>query len=269
MVLWNFASIPKSWKMTRPTMVFMVSNIFVLCSLVLHSNYTGIISKLKTPLSDLTYGPFFLSVCYTNKNVFTEPSTCRYFATIFFEKSSFPPLGASGRQVSAENNEFLKNHISCLKRNSIFFELSFPPLGASGRQVIAKNNEFLKNHISCLIISAVASFHTPMRSFWLTFFVFWHFPSNLPTTVEMMIGRPTSQFPVSYWSILITCMYIIKMCISFQLPVPKNRKDFSGKSPWFLFCWFLDHCENENYIKMRETQKLGFGYHAPSIGYTV
>jgi hypothetical protein len=33
---------------------------------------------------------------------------------IFFQKSRFMPPGASGRQVIAENNEFLKNNIHFL-----------------------------------------------------------------------------------------------------------------------------------------------------------
>jgi hypothetical protein len=55
-------------------------------------------------------------------------------------------------------DERIQNHnMLLLKRISIFFEKSsFPPLGASCRQVIAENNEFLKNHISCLTLSVLS-----------------------------------------------------------------------------------------------------------------
>jgi lipid-binding SYLF domain-containing protein len=54
--------------------------------------------------------------------------------------------------VTAENKEFLKNHISCLMRIYFFSQKIgfYAPRGFEQASLTAENNKFLKNHTNCI-----------------------------------------------------------------------------------------------------------------------
>jgi hypothetical protein len=80
----------------------------------------------------------------------------------FFEKSSFAPPGASGRQVIAENNEFLKNHISYL---NMFFWGFHQHVYLAPMKVFRKPKRVLVRNPSRQPLTAFHSYEKPIRVF--------------------------------------------------------------------------------------------------------